>query len=147
MKKLLALILVSSAFVFLGCRAEADRGSTSAKDPAAAQAVGNGIGPVKSLTLGPVDKALAGKGKTIFDERCVACHGLTEDKTGPALGNVLGEVSPEFVMNFLLNTAEMEQKDTRILGLIKKFGMPMPPPGLDQDQARAVLEYLRTTKK
>jgi mono/diheme cytochrome c family protein len=146
MKKLLALILVSGALVFLGSRAAADRLPGPAED-AAAQATDKGIGPVKSLSLGPVDKALADKGKTLFNERCIACHSLTEDKTGPALGNVLSEVAPEFVMNFLLNTVEMEQKDSRILGLIKKFGLPMPPPGLDQEQARTVLEYLRTTKK
>jgi mono/diheme cytochrome c family protein len=147
MKKLLALGLISGALIFLGCRAEADRPAASAKDPVAAQAADKGIGPVKSLTLGPIDKALADKGKALFNERCVACHSLTEDKTGPALGNVLSQVAPEFVMNFLLNTVEMEQKDTRILGLIKKFGIPMPPPGLDQEQARSVLEYLRTTQK
>jgi len=90
---------------------------------------------------------MADKGKAIFNEKCAMCHGLTEDKTGPAVGNVLSQVAPEFIMNFLLNTAEMEQKDPLVLGLIKKFGIPMPPPGLDQDQARAILEYLRTTKK
>ncbi len=146
MKKVLTIVLASIFVIFLGCRAEADR-QPSSPAGAAAQAADKGIGPVKSLTLGPVDKALAGKGKAIFDEKCVACHGLAEVKTGPALGNILAEVSPEFVMNFLLNTAEMEQKDARILGLVKKFSIPMPPPGLDQDKARAVVEYLRTTKK
>ncbi len=145
MKKLFALFLVTGALVFLSCGAQADRQPASGSDPA--QAADKGLGPVKSLNLGPVDKALADKGKALFDERCVACHSLTADKTGPALGNVLSEVTPEFVMNFLLNTTEMEQKDPRILGLVKKFGLPMPPPGLSQDQARAVLEYLRTTKK
>ncbi len=111
------------------------------------QAQDKGIGPITELKLGPVDKELAAKGQTIFDEKCAACHGLTEDKAGPALGNVLSQVSPEFVVNFILNTTEMEQKDGRIMDLIKKYGMPMPSPGLDKDQAMAVLEYLRTTKK
>ena len=56
-------------------------------------------------------------------------------------------MAPEFVVNFLLNTSEMEQKDARIVGLIQKYGMPMPAPGLDKDQALALLEYFRTTKK
>jgi mono/diheme cytochrome c family protein len=147
MNKTLTLILVSGAFIFLSCRAEADRPAGSGSGPEAAQAADKGIGPVKSLTLGPVDKALADKGKAIFDERCVACHSLSESKTGPAVGNVLAEVTPEFVMNLLLNTAEMAEKNPRIRGLLKKYGVPMPPPGLSQDQARAVVEYLRTTKK
>lgn len=111
------------------------------------QVADKGLGPIKDLKLGPIDKALAAKGKDLFDQKCDMCHGLTEDKAGPALGDVLGRVPPEFVVNFLLNTTEMEQKDARILGLIQKYGMPMPPPALDRDQALALLEYLRTTKK
>ncbi len=115
--------------------------------PASNQAKPVGIGPVKSLSLKAVDKTLAGKGKALFGERCSMCHGLKEVKTGPALGKILSEVAPTYVMNFLLNTGEMEQKDPRIIGLIKKYTIPMPAPGLDKDQARAILEYLRTTKK
>jgi cytochrome c len=114
---------------------------------ATGQSTDNGIGPVKDLKLGPIDKEMAGKGQGLFEEKCTMCHGLTEAKVGPALGDVLSEVTPEFVMNFLLNTSEMEQKDPRIVGLIGKYGMPMPPPNLDKDQARAILEYFRTTKK
>lgn len=114
---------------------------------ATAQSTDKGIGPVKELKLGPVDKALADKGKALFDDKCSMCHGLTEAKAGPALGDVLSQVTPEFVANFLLNTSEMEQKDARIMGLIQKYGMPMPPPELDKDQAMALLEYFRTTKK
>lgn len=147
MKKSLILVLASCWVVFLCCRAEGDRQPGPGNDPSAAQAKDNGIRPVKTLTLGAIDKALDDKGKMIFDDKCAMCHALYEAKTGSALGNVLGEVTPEFVMNFILNTTEMEQKDARILALIKKFGIPMPPPGIDQDQARAVLEYLRTTKK
>jgi mono/diheme cytochrome c family protein len=146
LKKSLVLVLASLFIVFLCCRARADRQPGPGNDPAA-QVKDNGIGPIKSLNLGPVDKSLADKGKAIFEDKCAMCHALNEERTGPALGNVLNQVTPEFVMNFILNTAEMEQKDPRITNLIQKFGMPMPPPGLDQDQARAVLEYFRTTKK
>jgi len=142
----MVLVMASLLVIFFSCLAWASLHPGSAGE-AAGQAKDNGLGPVKNLTLGAIDKGLADKGKAIFADKCAMCHGLTEDMTGPALGNVLGQVTPEFVMNFLLNTSEMEQKDQRILGLIKKFSTPMPPPGLDQDQARSVLEYLRTTKK
>lgn len=114
---------------------------------ATGQTADKGLGPIKDLKLGPVDKALAGKGKALFEDKCAMCHGLSEDKTGPALGDVLSRETPEFVVNFLLNTSEMEQKDARILGLIKDFGIPMPPQGLNKDQALSLLEYFRTTKK
>ena len=42
---------------------------------ASAQSTDKGIGPVQELKLGPVDKALADKGKAIFDDKCAMCHG------------------------------------------------------------------------
>jgi mono/diheme cytochrome c family protein len=49
-------------------------------------------------------------------------------------------------MNMILNTAEMVAKDPTVKKLAAQFGMPMPAPGLSQDEARAIVEYLRTTK-
>ncbi len=118
-----------------------------ADPPGAAQPADKGIGPIKALALAPVDAKLAEQGKGIFNGKCAACHGLDKDQAGPALGSILKDRTPEFVMNMLLNTAEMEDKNETIKKLAAKFGMPMPPPGLTQEQARAILEYLRTTAK
>jgi cytochrome c len=159
-KKPTALILFSCFFlaVFVwvsGC--ESPRSSST--DPSAGrnaasksvlktglQEEDKGIGPIKSLKLGPVDKNLAAKGQQIFEEKCTACHSLDTRKTGPALGKVLESNPPEFVMNFLLNTTEMEEKDPKIKELIQEYGIPMPDLGLSQDQARAILEYFRSVK-
>jgi mono/diheme cytochrome c family protein len=121
--------------------------STSSNPADPAQPVDKGIGPVKNLKLGPIDEKLAAQGKQLFSDRCAACHALDKDMTGPALGSVLKRRTPEFVMNMILNTSEMEKKNETIMKLISKFSMPMPPPGLTADQARAVLEYFRTTDK
>ncbi len=32
----------------------------------------------------------AGKGKTVFESRCVGCHSLATNRIGPALGTVVG---------------------------------------------------------
>jgi cytochrome c len=111
------------------------------------QAPDRGIGPVKNLKLGPVDQKLAENGKQLFADKCAACHDLSEDKMGPALGNILKTASPEFVMNMLLNTVEMTSKDAAVKKSIAHFGAAMPSPGLSHDEARAILEYLRTTGK
>jgi len=150
MRKHLVFALAAVLLVFSFCQGRSERGGgpgAMGSDPVAGQAKDTGVGPVKSLKLGPVDQSLADKGKAIFENKCVMCHGLTEAKTGPALGNILKEVAPEFVMNMLLNTSEMEQNDPRIKKLIGEYGLSMPALGLDKDQARAVLEYFRTTEK
>src|SRR5512135_1324401 len=142
MKKLLPLIALAGLAVFAVC--PPDR-AASAGDPG--QAGNKGIGPIKELKLGPVDEKLAAHGKELFDSRCASCHGLDKAVTGPALGGVLKTKTPEFVMNMILNTAEMVAKDPDIKKQAAKFGLSMPAPGLSQDDARALVEYFRTTAK
>lgn len=139
MKKVMPLIVLAALAALVVC--------AQGHDPAPQAATADkGIGPVKELKLGPVDDKLAARGKGLFDSRCATCHGLDKALAGPALGNVLKTRTPEYVMNMILNTAEMEAKDPTVKKLAGQFGMPMPAPGLSQDEARAVVEYLRTTK-
>ena len=106
-----------------------------------------GIGPVKSLRLGPLDQAMVDKGKSIFNSKCVVCHSLYDKKIGPPLGKVASDQTQEYIMNMLLNTAEMQQKDERVRQLLVQFKVPMPPPNLSHEDARSVLEYLRATSE
>ncbi len=104
-----------------------------------------GIGPIKDLKLGSIDQNLVKEGASIFQSKCSTCHSLDDRRVGPPLGKVLDRDTPEFVMNFLLNTTEMIQKNEKIKKLVQEYGMRMPDLGLNKDQARAVLEYFRTT--
>jgi mono/diheme cytochrome c family protein len=140
-RKWLPIVALASLAVLTVCARE----QAAAGDPP--QSGDKGIGPVKDLKLGPVDEKLAARGKELFDGKCAACHGLDTVIAGPALGSVLKQKRPEFVMNMMLNTAEMEAKNPAIKKQAAKFGMSMPSPGLAEDQARAILEYLRTTGK
>ena len=107
-----------------------------------------GIGPVKNVELGPLDKKLSDQGKTIFNNKCLACHDLDQAKVGPTLRNVTKVRTPEYIMNLLVNTIQMQKENATIKELIKKYNnIIMIPPELNQQQARAVLEYLRSVAK
>src|SRR5512140_140706 len=80
-----------------------------------------GVGPVKELKLGPVDKKLAGQGQQIFSAKCVACHSLDQQIIGPPLRNVTKRRTPEFVMNMILNPTNMEKEDKVTKDLHKKY--------------------------
>lgn len=152
MKYRMALILVLGIALFaFACGKGGAKSTVTSPDPTASapppQAADKGIGPVKALNLGPLDNNLAAQGKKLFDEKCVACHALARDMAGPALGAILKKETPEFVMNMILNPAEMEAKNDTIKKALARFGVPMPALGLSQDQARAILEYFRTTAK
>lgn len=104
----------------------------------------HGIGPVTEVvTLGAFDHELAEDGKELFDTKCSACHKLGERYVGPALGEVLTRRTPTYVLNMILNPEEMYQKHPVAKQLLAEYLSYMPNQALTQDQARAVVEYLR----
>lgn len=102
------------------------------------------IGPVRQVELGDVDPELASEGEASFQTKCTTCHRLDERMVGPALRGVTARRSPEFVMNMILNPAELQEKHPAVEEMIAEFGTKMTDLGLDRREARAVLEYLRS---
>lgn len=104
----------------------------------------NGIGPItEPLQLGEIDPALASQGEEIFNLKCSACHKLDERYVAPPLRDVTSRRTPEFVMNMILNPLEMTQKHPVTKELLVEYFTPMTPQGLTEEDARALLEYLR----
>lgn len=105
----------------------------------------HGIGPV-TAALEPIDNAAheAEEGKVVFDRLCASCHKVNERYVGPALGGVVGRRTPEYVMNMILDPASMTRQHPEAKKLMATFMMEMPNQGLTPEQAREVLEYLRT---
>ncbi|MGA2298701.1 MAG: cytochrome c [FCB group bacterium] len=127
--------IISILAVALICTTLMLTGKESPKD--------KGIGPIKDLKLGEIDKTLLPKGRSLFNEKCIVCHSLDSKKVGPPLRNVAKDQTPEFIMNLLVNTLEMQQKDEHIKQLISQYKVVMVDYKLSQDQARELLEYLR----
>jgi cytochrome c len=63
---------------------------------------------------------------------------------GPPLGDVTVRKSPAFVMNQILNPEGMYTRHPEVRKLLGEYMTQMPNLGLTRDQARQVLEYLRT---
>ncbi len=106
-----------------------------------------GIGPVDSVELdATIDTALVAQGEAIFSMKCGACHKMTERYVGPPLGDVLERRTPEFIMNMMLNPDEMAKKHPEAKALLAEYLTQMPNQNLSQEDARAVLEFLRTSQ-
>jgi mono/diheme cytochrome c family protein len=128
--------------------------SEQAPPPAASAAAGSdltpfqlehGIGPVTQVvTVGPIDKAMAEQGQKLFEVKCGACHKMGERYVGPPLGEVTVRRSPAFIMNQMLNPEGMYSKHPEVKKLLGEYMTQMPNLGLTQEQARQVVEYLRT---
>ena len=105
----------------------------------------HGIGPVTApVTLGPLNKELAEEGEALFKAKCSACHKMAERYVGPPLGDVTVRRTPAFVMNQILNPEGMYSTHPAVKQLLGEYLTQMPNLGLTVDQARQVVEYLRT---
>ncbi|RMD99434.1 MAG: cytochrome c [Calditrichaeota bacterium] len=104
----------------------------------------NGIGPIKKeLKVGPIDEALAQKGRQYFKMKCTGCHKLGQRYVGPPLRGVVSFRTPTYIMNMILNPHEMVQKHPVAKGLLAQYLTVMSPQGVTPEMARAILEYLR----
>ncbi len=146
-KLLAGAILVLTPALFL---AFGSLNLTAGQKQESSQIQDNGIGPIKSVVIGKtLNKKMVTEGQSIFYGKCSLCHALNSVKAAPPLAGVTKKLSPVFIMNYLLNTAQMQRKDPYIKELMQYFqNVPkMPDQHLSKSQARAVLEFLRSTAK
>ncbi|HZH87036.1 MAG TPA: c-type cytochrome [Brumimicrobium sp.] len=108
--------------------------------------VNKGVGPVKSVTIAEtIDQAMAAKGQEVYEKNCTACHKIDKKFIGPAPKDILDRRTPEWVMNMIINPDKMVQEDPLAKDLlIEHNGSPMSNQGITEDEARAILEYIRT---
>lgn len=105
-----------------------------------------GVGPVRNLALpDTIDRALALRGKHIYEENCTLCHKPDEKFIGPAPAGILERRTPEWVMNMILAPELMLKEDSLAMDLFLEYnGSPMANQQLTEQEARAILEYFRT---
>ena len=145
-----ALVLSMS---ILGCGNEKSEGNTAQPEPNAEQEkvvsdpkTDKGVGPVTSITLGEIDPALVEQGKVLFTSKCSACHKIDKRFVGPPLKGVTEKRTPEWIMNMILNPDKMVVENEEAKKLLAEFLSPMANQSLKEEEARAILEYLRTEK-
>ena len=153
MKNKIFLLAVSLAVIGCGGGSESSNNTNETpksmlENQAAAEAdpmANKGIGPITSVSLGPIDEAMVAEGQALYEELCSACHKPTEKFIGPAPAGIISRRSPEWIMNMILNPEQMVREDPIAKQLLIEYNMaPMANQGLNEDQARKILEYFRT---
>ena len=148
--KTLSLILLSALFI-ISCGGDKKDKTPVSKTEVKVETPSDpmqdkGIGPVKSITLGDLDQALADKGKEIFTLKCSACHKITKRFVGPGLAGFTERRTPEWIMNMILNPELMVAENQIAKDLLAEYLAPMANQNLTEIEARQILEYLRTKK-
>lgn len=157
MKKRINVILSClglAAFVACGGseRQKTEKTTTTAAEMASSESTrmldyktdgSKGVGPVTSFEHKAFDAQLASKGVELFVAKCAMCHSFDRTVVGPSLDGVIKRRTPEWIMNMMLDPATMLEKDPDAKALSKDFSSPMVSLGLQREEARAILEYLR----
>lgn len=138
-------LLIFFGFLFVSCQSTSPPNGSDDGILLVENAMQNkGIGPITELTLSKTDTALARHGKSLFKAQCVNCHKIDERYIGPALKGVALRRSPEWIMNMMLNPIVMTQKDSIGIKLLSIYSTQMLVQNLTKEDARSILEYLRT---
>jgi cytochrome c2 len=152
MKKFLIVSGISALLIACGGgeekKADAAATTPAAQEPAAAPAAtadAKGIGKFTKVEVSPtLDAAMAEKGQTVYDVKCMSCHKLTEERlVGPGWKGVTQRRTPEWIMNFATNVDEMLAKDPEAQAQLEVCLVRMPNQNLTDDDARGVFEFMR----
>ena len=103
-----------------------------------------GTGPVKELKLGEINLSMAQEGLELFSRKCSTCHRIDRKLIGSALKGITQRRTPEWIMNMMLNPDGMITDNKAAAELFEKYKVGMSPQDLNEQDARKILEYLRT---
>lgn len=145
------LLVIGSAALLTGC--EVSRNNTSwetdgfvlsaANSKTRDAHGGTGIGPVREIDMESLSADRAQEGAALFVRRCSACHRMDEKLIGPALKGVTERREPEWILNWVLNTDIMAQRDPDALELLGSFLTQMTNQKLDVHDAESILVFFR----
>ena len=102
-----------------------------------------GIGSFKKLELYPINDYIMRIGMETFKLKCASCHTMEYKNSGPDLSDLLARRQPEWVMSYLLNHQEMLEKDSITIRINQKFETNCVVNLTDENEAFAILEYVR----
>ncbi|MCS6895241.1 MAG: cytochrome c [Bacteroidia bacterium] len=87
------------------------------------------------------------KGKTIFNQRCAACHKLEQKLIGPPLARISERRSEAWFVKFVSNSqAFIQSGDAQAVAVFKEYNQQIMPPFTDLSEAdiKSIWSYLNS---
>ena len=146
------ILILSIAVGLYACSGNAPKKEATADQTATTTETANpsydperGTGKFTNVTVSAtLDNALATAGQKVYDVKCSSCHKLTEEKlVGPGWKDVTKRHKPEWILNFVTNTDEMLQKDSKAQAMLEICLVRMPNQNLTDEEARSAYEFMR----
>lgn len=93
----------------------------------------------------PLNATMVSEGKTTYELKCQSCHKLTGEKlVGPGWKDVTKRRDPVWIMNMITNVDMMLASDPEAQKLLEQCLVRMPNQNISKDDARELLEYMRS---
>lgn len=147
--KLLASLLVTGCLFVISCKegAKKDPKPVDVTELANSQPETHGTEIKESdITItNPLNAEWVSAGKSIYELKCQSCHRLTEEKlVGPGWKDVTKRRKSVWIMNMITNVDMMLETDPEAQKLLELCMVRMPNQNLMLEDARKVLEYMRS---
>lgn len=160
MKKLKVILVSLVSLLALSCGGDQKQGNDEVKvtetstgtNETTATASDDSYDPNKGLgkfdesnvDVSSFDASMAAEGQKIAEVKCTSCHKMTDEKlVGPGWKGITDRHTPYWIMNFITNPDPMIDKDPELQKQLEVCMVRMPNQGLDDKDARSILEYMR----
>lgn len=150
MKVQIIATLGLAAFFFVSCNSKEQAEKDASANPtpqeilAKSPATHGKLSKPVELT-NPLNQEWIKNGQGIYDMKCLACHKLDETRiVGPGWKGVTERREPVWIMNMIVNVDEMLDNDPDAQELLEQCLVRMPNQNLTEDDARHVLEFMRS---
>jgi mono/diheme cytochrome c family protein len=96
----------------------------------------------------PVDQSLVAQGQLLFSSKtCATCHGFGKKIQCPDLKPVAMQRTERWLEAQIMHPDVMTKQDPASIQLMKQYSLQMPNMNLTQDQAKALIEYIKKNGK
>jgi mono/diheme cytochrome c family protein len=144
-----ALTIVVAGAALTGCGGK-EAGEPPAASTATTSSSAGAVTLPADLDQGPragaveADEAGAKLGEGLFQSKaCSACHGFGKRVSCPDLQGVSQRRTAKWLEYQILHPDVMTKQDPTARALFAQYSLQMPKQGLTQDEARAVIEFLK----
>jgi len=145
-----ALVFIISSLFIIACGSDGDKKdekSVDVQEPTKNQPEVHGteVQPGDVTLTTPLNQEWVKTGKSTYDLKCQSCHKLTDERlVGPGWAGVTKRREPHWIMNMITNVEMMLETDPEAQKLLEQCMVRMPNQNLSKEQAREVIEFMRS---
>jgi cytochrome c5 len=141
-----ALLFAGSLTLFSCSENKAQESETAQETSTATTEAQTAALPMPEVQLSnPLNQEWVTSGKNVYEMKCQSCHKLTDEKlVGPGWKDITKKRHAGWIMNMITHPEEMLNTDAEAQKLLEICLVKMPNQNVSQDEARHIIEFMRS---